>query len=377
MKPMLLLALFYLMFAPGSSWSQTSRSGDPQFPDNYTSMKRFNLISNYNGLDSPMQMYFKRLPGVSPDYRLGPEDVLRIDVTGNESFSQNYRVTNSGYITFPFLGDLRVEDLTAEELESEIAARLKDLQLINDPEVLVYIESYSSKPIYVLGDVDLPGVYMITQHLTLMDVIFMAGGLDLPAARYGFLHRRAAGGTGAIPYAEQLPMLNVPINRAARQDEIMKNPEIAGPGTEVIRIDLDPAKRGGFIEPNPPLKAGDVFIIPRKSARMFYLIGDVVKPGVYKTDPDTPLLVSQAISYAGGPSKTAKTRNGLLVRYTPTGERQESKIDYFAILKGEQKDFEVLANDIIFIPGSNVKTLSYGLLGILPESIPTQMGNRD
>lgn len=57
---------------------------------------------------------------------------------------------------------------------------------------------------------------------------------------------------------------------------------------------------------------------------------------------------------------------GILLRYDEAGVRQELAVDFSAILRGKEPDFEILPNDIIFIPGSNAKTLGYGLLGIIP-----------
>jgi hypothetical protein len=61
--------------------------------------------------------------------------------------------------------------------------------------------------------------------------------------------------------------------------------------------------------------------------------------------------------------------NSLLIRHEKTGKRQELKIDYAAILKGRQPDFEIYPDDILFVPGSKAKTLAYGLLGQIPASV--------
>ncbi|MBN1571268.1 MAG: polysaccharide biosynthesis/export family protein [Acidobacteria bacterium] len=367
MRPALTLIISLSLFFPGLVISQTSERRDPGIPMNYNPSKWF-------AANIPKQIgYFQRLPGISPDYRMGPRDVLRIDVTGMAGLNQNFRISNSGNINFSPLGDIHAADLTAEELETEISMRLKNQGLLKNPEVLVYIESYEAKPIYVVGEVDNPGEYIMSQHMTLMDAIFVAGGLDFTASRYGFLHRRILPGKEAefVKAQEPIgkrPIFNIWMDGNAPQAGIMKNPEIAAPGTEVIKIDLEPLKAGGLLEPDIPLRAGDVFVVPRRNVQFFYVVGEVVNPGAYEVQPRMSLLASQAISYAGGPAKTAKTSEGMLVRYDENGSRRESQVDYAAILKGKQKDFAVLPNDIIFIPGSNAKTLGYGLLGIVPET---------
>ncbi len=366
--PLRILIMVIAMTLPCIVLSQTSKQRDPGIALNYNPMSWF-------GTNLPKQtFYFQRLPGISPDYELGPGDVLKIEVTGNEMLSQTSTISNSGFINYLLLGDIRAAGLTAEELEQEIAHLLRDKQLIKQPEVLVYIESYESKPIYIVGEVDNPGEYVMSQQLTLMDAIFLAGGLDITASRYGFLHRRSR--TGREAAAQEIQerdgrsaIFNVWMAGNSPQAAILKNPEVAAPGAEIIKVDLEPLKSGGVLEPNIPLRKGDVFVVPRRDVQYFYVVGDVVKPGAHEAPLGRSMLASQAISFAGGPAKTAKMSDGMLVRYDANGARQESKVDFAAILQGRQKDFEVLPNDIIFIPGSNAKTLGYGLLGIIPDSV--------
>ncbi|MBN2318335.1 MAG: polysaccharide export protein, partial [Acidobacteria bacterium] len=181
-----LTIIIFLAFS-GLSPGQTSESRDPGVPLNYSPMKWY-------GTSLPKQTrYFMRLPGISPDYMLGAGDVIKVDVVGNEMLSQAFKISNTGHINFLLLGDIKAAGLTAEELEKDIADRLRAAKLVNDPEVLVYIESYEAKPIYVVGEVDTPGEFVMSQQLTLMDAIFLAGGLDYTAARYGYLHRRVRG----------------------------------------------------------------------------------------------------------------------------------------------------------------------------------------
>jgi hypothetical protein len=58
---------------------------------------------------------------------------------------------------------------------------------------------------------------------------------------------------------------------------------------------------------------------------------------------------------------------GILLRFDGQGGRKELPVDFDAILRGRLADFPIQEDDIIFIPGSNVKTLGYGLLNIVPS----------
>jgi polysaccharide biosynthesis/export protein len=369
MRLALAVIIVLKLLSPGVVWSQTSERRDPGIPYNYQPMK-------WLGTHLPKQTaWFQRLPGISADYKLGAGDMIKIDIVGNAELSQVCKIENSGKIALPLIGEILTTGLTAEELETEIATGLRNNHLMNDPEVLVYIESYEAKPVYIVGEVDNPGEYVMSQQLTLMDALFLAGGLDITASRYGFLHRRItkSGKETALPEGEPIqtkPVFNILMNSPVGQDILLKNPEIASPDTEVIKIDLQPFKEGGILAPNVTLQKGDVFVIPRRNIDFFYVIGEVVSPGAFEVpNGEDSLLASQAISWARGPSKTAKMSKGIIVRYDSNGKRIEKKVDYAAILQGRQADFAVLPNDIIFIPGSKTKTLGYGLLGLIPSSV--------
>jgi polysaccharide biosynthesis/export protein len=289
-----------------------------------------------------------RLPGVSGDYVLGPGDLVEIQVVDSGFLDQTVRVSNSSQISLPYLGIIDA-DMTAGELEETISGLLRERKLLKEPEVLVYIQEYRSKPIYVLGEVDRPGEYMMTQQLYLMDAILLGGGLDYSAADRGFLHRRLPG--------------SAPLSEA----EISEDPSVVkADDMEVIEIDLVPLKNGEMLNPNPLLRKGDVFFVPEKKVTYFYVIGDVSRSGFFELPEKGGLWASRGIAMAGGPSPTAKMSEGVLVRYTETGAREEHKVDFAALLQGRRPDIAVQPNDIIFIPGSNVKTLGYGLLNFVP-----------
>ncbi len=69
--------------------------------------------------------------------------------------------------------------------------------------------------------------------------------------------------------------------------------------------------------------------------------------------------------------KTAKMNSGLLVRYDELGARQELAVNFSDIFKGKKMDFPIQSNDVIFIPGSNIRTIGYGLLAVIPGVVRT------
>jgi len=283
----------------------------------------------------------------SPDYRLGPGDVIDVAVFNTSNLAQTLRVSSSGSITMPFLGKVAVSGLTGDELEIELASRLKDSGLVRDPQVSVFIREFNSQPVFVLGAVRLPGQYVITQPLQLVQVLAMAGGLDpIRAADYMQFQRRGKAGAAA------------PVNLT---DELQ--------GENVRRIDLKKLLELGEEELNLPVQGGDVIFVPERPVSMFYVVGEVNHPGAFQLPDEGDLLLSQALAQAGGPMKTAKIGKGMLVRYDEHGRRQEVAVNFSDILRGKKPDLTVQRDDVIFIPGSNFKTIGYGLLGTIPGTV--------
>lgn len=175
--------------------------------------------------------------------------------------------------------------------------------------------------IFLIGEVDYPGVYVMSKPLTLRDAILLAGGLNVAAARYGYLHRRIKEGERAKD------------SDLNDQTKLLENPDSLLPGTKIIRIDLEPMKMGGVPAPNVLMEVGDTFIIPRRKVEYLYVIGEVVSPGRYEARWRKPLLVSHGISYAGGATKTAKMSKGVLIRKDVLGNL-EGDLCQFRVFTG-------------------------------------------
>lgn len=297
------------------------------------------------------------------DYRLGPGDLIEITVFEVEDFTRDYRISASGNIVVPFLGRVQVSGMTGEELEESFARELTNQGLVKEPLVSVFIKEYRSQPVYVLGAVGKPGQYMITHQLTLLDVLTLAGGLDLTrAAHYAVLQRpkiQEEGHSGELPTngSDSEPASNGPASN---------NP------SEIVEIDLEAILERGELALNVPIRGGDVIHVPERQIEYYYVVGDVGNPGVFELpvrDGSSELLLTQAVAKAGGPTKTAKMGDGILVRYDEHGSRLEVAVDFSAILKGKKTDMLVQPNDVIFIPGSKIKTIGYGLLGVIPQTV--------
>jgi len=282
--------------------------------------------------------------GTQSEYRLGGGDLIEVNVYGVEDFKHNLRISSSGVIKIPLLGTIMVGGLTGAKLEEKLANLLNE-GFLQDAQVSVFVQEYRSQPVFVLGAVNSPGQFQITQPLHFIDVLAMAGGLGSLADEVATIQRAHSG-----------------ISPNAQDDN--GNSE-----SEIIEINLKDLLEEGELALNIPVHGGDVINIPERELTVFYVIGDVGRPGTYELPQDRQVLVSQGLAKAGGPTRTAKMNSGILVRYDALGERQELAVNFSDILKGKKADFPIHNNDVIFIPGSTAKEIGYGLLNIIPSTI--------
>jgi polysaccharide export outer membrane protein len=111
------------------------------------------------------------------DYRIGPGDLLRVDVFQVPELSRQVRVNSRGEVSLPLIGTVRAAGLTGQELEALLAQRLSERYLV-DPQVYVFIEEFISQRVTVEGLVKRQGVYPLKGPTTLLQVIAISEGTD-------------------------------------------------------------------------------------------------------------------------------------------------------------------------------------------------------
>lgn len=109
------------------------------------------------------------------DYRIGPEDLIDIQVFGVDALSRSVRINSRGNVSLPLIGTVEVAGLTAQEAETVIAARLAD-NFLQDPQVTVFIKEYTSQRVTIEGAVVKPGIYPLRGQTTLLRSLAIAGG---------------------------------------------------------------------------------------------------------------------------------------------------------------------------------------------------------
>jgi polysaccharide biosynthesis/export protein len=118
-------------------------------------------------------------PGASPkahddQFTIGDDDVLAINVWKEPDISRSIPVRSDGKISLPLVGEVQASGRTPLKLEQDIAARLKSY--IAEPEVTVIVQQINSQKFNILGQVNRPGSYPITNSATVLDAIAVAGG---------------------------------------------------------------------------------------------------------------------------------------------------------------------------------------------------------
>ncbi len=114
----------------------------------------------------------------SPDRRIAPQDLLNIVIVGESGLPTDYRVSASGEIQFPFLGEVQVAGLTPRELRQRLEELLSRDYFV-EPEVLVTVREYRQDYIIILGQVNRPGTLPLSpeQPMDILDAIARAGGV--------------------------------------------------------------------------------------------------------------------------------------------------------------------------------------------------------
>ncbi len=132
---------------------------------------------------------------VTPEYIIGPEDVLEIIVWRNADLSKVVTVRPDGRISLPLIGDVEATGLTPSKLTQKIVERLK--QYKETPTVSVILTAVNSYGVFVLGEVTKPGRYSLKSKTTLLQAITNAGGFTPLAARNKIVVFRLADGQTA------------------------------------------------------------------------------------------------------------------------------------------------------------------------------------
>jgi polysaccharide export outer membrane protein len=272
-------------------------------------------------------------------YRIGPGDVLTINVRKAPELSGQVRVDQRGVIRIPMIsGEITAACKTENELASEIATLY--LEYKSNPNVEVFVTEFQSRPVSVIGAVNSPGQFRLQRQVRLLELLTFAGGPSGVAGRVvNVIH------TGG--------------------PNICKKDSAVSPGLVVLKLN-DTLK--GKENSNPLVEPGDIIQIP--DADQVFVIGHVVQPRSIALK-DKPITVSWAIAMAGGPARDGKTSGIRIVREGDDGSKTEILVDLKAIQQHRVPDIALIPNDIVEVGQSTGKTI----LSILTGAVPGALSN--
>ena len=116
---------------------------------------------------------------ISQEDILGIGDEIKVIVWRKDDLNRTLKISPSGKIFFPLVGEMQAAGLTPNQLRVKITEGLST-HFVN-PQVNLEISSYKSRKFYVLGEVQKPGMFMIESSASVIEAIAMAGGFTVDA----------------------------------------------------------------------------------------------------------------------------------------------------------------------------------------------------
>lgn len=247
----------------------------------------------------------------SPEYQIGPEDILKVVVYGHDDLSQVVIVQADGTFMYPLIGRVKASDMSPPELARKISTLLAR-GFIRNPQVTVSVQEFRSKTVFVVGEVQRPGPYPLSGRTGLVEVLAKAGVTGNAGAEVVVV-RPAKGSTVSGPM--------LPTDVAGTGGGLAAT---ADPTAEVFRIDVR-AIQTGDLQKNIVLQPNDTVFVPQ--APKVYVSGEVRNPGAFPWFPG--LTARQLISVAGG--LTADGSDGRLRIVRAAAEGQKTKEDKISL----------------------------------------------
>lgn len=295
-------------------------------------------------------------------YRLGSNDLVHIQVYGEEDLNVESKIDGDGSIHFPLLGVLHVAGKTIPELQEELTTRLAH-GYVRSPKVIAYIVRHRN--FYVSGEVRNPGGYPFEEGLTVHKALSVAGGRTEKAEKGALKLTRITGGMAetmtVTPETTIMPddiiVVEADNHKFYASGEV-KNPS-GYPFKEGLTVHKAIAMAGGLTEKaergkfqvlrqvngqEETVAVGlDSLVLPDDiivvaEGQKFHIGGEVKTPGRYLYEKG--MTVHKAVSMAGGWTEKAE-KGSIKVSRIEGGVVQPIDVDL---------DAPVLPNDFIVVP---------------------------
>ncbi|MEM7049152.1 MAG: polysaccharide biosynthesis/export family protein [Acidobacteriota bacterium] len=249
------------------------------------------------------------------DYRIGPRDLVDIKVLEVPDLNTEQRVSATGTVSLPIIGEVRVQGYTRRGLAAELE-RLLEADYVESVTVTVELLEVRSRPISMLGAVAKPGDLEFSGQWTLLEAIAAAGGLAEGHGDSIHVLRRANNGL-----------------------------------TDQITIRAQDLLGRADPKVNLPLFAGDLVTVERMVQAKVFFLGEVATPGALEVPSTSRITLLSAIAQVGGLTDRASPRIQIK-RRTASGGQQEIEVHYKRILGGQDPDPELRDGDIVYVKES-------------------------
>lgn len=222
-------------------------------------------------------------PAGAAEYRLGAGDAVRISVYQSPDLTLEARVSESGIVSYPLLGNVKIGGLGVSAAEKLIADGLKNGNFVKAPQVSVLVTQVRGNQASVLGQVNRPGRFPIeAADLRLSDLLAIAGGIASAGADTVVL----VGTRGGQRFRKEIELASLFRSTGFEDDLLVQN--------------------------------GDVVYVER--APIVYIYGEVQRPGPMRMERG--LTVMQALATGGGPTQRGTEKGLRLHRKGPDGKLQ-------------------------------------------------------
>jgi polysaccharide export outer membrane protein len=356
----------------------------------------------YNAVEvQPMDMQV-----IAQDYKIGVGDLVNISVNdlvglGVETTKQT-RVSESGNVSMPLLGQIHAAGLTEDQLQKAIADAYKNGQIITNAQVSVTVAEARARTFSALGSVGVPGQYAILQSdfrildaLVLMrdaaittDTLYVVRqvredptpgstpvtpGTPASPGRTGSPSNQLqpavppAGVDPLAPKGDVVPHGDVVRGTAPAAPKTMMQTAGAPAGapaggfafaspagmleTRTIRVPLNALRNGEVSRYNIVIRPHDIIIAPNPITGEYYVGGHVARVGVYSVPPRS-MTLKQAIIAAGMLDGLAIPQRTELIRRIGPAREAFVRVELNEIFAGYQPDIYLKPNDVIMV-GTN------------------------
>lgn len=257
-------------------------------------------------------------------YIVGPGDILSITSwKGSKPLVSSVLVREDGRISYAFLDDLLVENMTTNEIDILITERLK--RFVKNPRIDVIVEKHNSRTVFLMGESKISGKneLPLKGKTTLLDLIWETGGVT-----------------------DDADMKNVTLDRKGK----------------IMSLDLSKAFTEGNEDQNPILQDGDRIRIPKDFAKKekrqgrIYVLGEVGTPAVVKFEEGRKITIAEVFSVGQGIVPLTSSRYVNVVR-GDFANPQLIRIDTQRLFRyGDvAQNIPMEDGDIVYIPRSNIQ----------------------